>query len=265
MTRALLILLALLHPVTYALAATPSEEPAAEQRLVTLLNQERALHHLPPLKFNPRLLQSARLHCERMVAEKQLSHQFPGEPAVAARISAEGIRWNTVAENVGYASDIDGLHQGWVLSPPHHHNMLDPRFTDVGIAVLHSGDLYYADQNFARVTTESAPDVAEHRFAAALDAERKRLNLSPLTVTSNLKLREAACAMADHDQLSAQSLTQLGLGTHFFAFAVSEPEMLTPAMQQVAADRSVTSLQAGACYKVTPTYPGGVYWFGASY
>jgi hypothetical protein len=66
-----------------------------------------------------------------------------------------------VAENLAYVMSSRGfgtdelaqrLVQGWIASPGHRHNLLEPGATETGVAVAHSAgtDRYYAVQMFGR-------------------------------------------------------------------------------------------------------------------
>ena len=68
---------------------SPSYDPEAEQQLLALANQARVEAGVPPLQMDQGLTQAARAHAAEMVAEQQLSHQFPGEPSLSERIAAE--------------------------------------------------------------------------------------------------------------------------------------------------------------------------------
>src|SRR5438094_855902 len=60
--------------------AMPSsfEDAVAESVLLSLANSSRRQAGLPPLRFDPNLIQAARAHARLMVAQGQLSHQFEG-------------------------------------------------------------------------------------------------------------------------------------------------------------------------------------------
>src|SRR5205823_5914393 len=120
---------------------------------------------LSELKWDDKLMQSARKHTERMKSAHSLSHQVDGEPVLLQRIAATGLRFNASAENVAYATNPDDLHPGWMHSEGHRKNILNPQYNSVGIGVMKAGDVYYATQNFAHVTSEDTKVTAEERLA----------------------------------------------------------------------------------------------------
>ena len=79
--------------------------PDAERELVRLTNQDRTREKVAPLESNELLAQAARTHLRQMIREHKLSHQFPGEPTVAERIAATGLRFQASGENVAFFND----------------------------------------------------------------------------------------------------------------------------------------------------------------
>src|SRR5271155_5376294 len=78
------------------LAATPvliqqsQAQQSPEQQVMELANADRAQNGLGPLKWDPVLAQAAAQHAQLMAQQAALSHQFPGEPDLAARAGAAG-------------------------------------------------------------------------------------------------------------------------------------------------------------------------------
>lgn len=69
-----------------------------------VLNAERKAHHLKPLHFNQKLRLAARRHNLTMAKHNTMSHQLPGEPYFATRISRAGYHWTWAGENIGWNS-----------------------------------------------------------------------------------------------------------------------------------------------------------------
>ena len=85
-------------------AALPSstEDSAAESELLRLANQSRRQAGVPPLRMNEDLIRAARSHARLMIEQRQLSHQFDGEPSLLKRLHGTGVPLNSVGENVAY-------------------------------------------------------------------------------------------------------------------------------------------------------------------
>ncbi|HUS18321.1 MAG TPA: CAP domain-containing protein [Terriglobales bacterium] len=232
-----------------------------ERKIFQAVNREREDRGLKALKWNSKLGEAAAGHLAWMIARKTLGHRFAGEDALSERIAATGLRFNSSAENVAYATDWEDIHPGLMQSPGHRANILSPKYDEVGIAVALGPNGYYAVQNFAHTTSEVSSNDAEARVAKGLRREIK----GDLTVTSSAKVREAMCAMADRDQLQASKLPGEPPLRRMFAYTATEPEEVPESLVDAAANSGTRRWVIGVCYKATPRYPGGTYWVGILY
>lgn len=100
--------------------------------VVCLINQQRALHHLPALAAAPRLNRSAQGWTNVMVSSDQFTHGTN----FASRISAVGFDWRMAGENIatGFATP-RGVVRAWMASTGHCQNILDPAYRNVGTGV----------------------------------------------------------------------------------------------------------------------------------
>jgi hypothetical protein len=122
----------------------------AEQYLQSAADQERAALHLPPLRRDPALVEAATLHAEQMVRHNEISHQFSGEADLSSRGAAAGAHFSLISENVAEGFSPVEIHDAWMHSPGHRHNLLDSAVDSVGIAVLVRGHQLFAVEDFAR-------------------------------------------------------------------------------------------------------------------
>ncbi len=145
-------------PATIALVILSFSAPAAnsqghagdsEQTLLQSANRERAAKGLAPLKWSDALAEAARQHAVRMAQQNTLSHQLPGEPALAERASRAGARYHILAENVAEGPSAQSIHQEWMDSPPHRANLLDRQMDSVGIAVAVRDGTLFAVEDFS--------------------------------------------------------------------------------------------------------------------
>ena len=132
MKRSIFLLLVALSSLAWMQAQDISTTSDMERQVFDWTNQERAKVKAPPLKWNNRLGIAARLHSDEMVKEKDLSHQLKGEPIFTERLAEQGTRFSAAAENVGYGADAATLQEGWMNSPPHRANLLNPRLYRYG-------------------------------------------------------------------------------------------------------------------------------------
>ena len=146
-------------------AAMPSstEDSAAESTLLELANQSRDQAGAPRLRMDKSLSEAARAHARLMVAQRQLSHQFDGEPSLMPRLRESGLRLSWVGENVAYNASVEKIFEALMQSPPHRQNLLDPDFNVVGFAAFWSEGKLYVVQDFARVLPEVTPASKKQR------------------------------------------------------------------------------------------------------
>lgn len=170
-----LLPVARLHPSWLHGSGMNAEEQRAAYELVQLANQDRARHGLPPLRQDAALTRAAWKHAQLMVPAGVLSHRLPGEPELIRRVQQAGVQCSTVAENLGEAPTPDQINTGWMHSPPHRANLLDPRVREVGIAVVQQGRELYAVQDFARELTALSRPQQEQQVAGLLRARGLRI------------------------------------------------------------------------------------------
>ncbi len=106
----------------------------SEKALLSVMNESRAAHRLPPFKVDPRLELAARAHTRDMVERRYFDHgPFADRMVryrVQGRVMAENIAWWP-----GY-SIARAVVRMWLKSSEHRANLLRPGFRRVGIAAL---------------------------------------------------------------------------------------------------------------------------------
>ncbi len=140
--------------------ATAAGSNAADLRsavgqVFTLGNQARAQAGVPSLQWDPALAAAALQHCRRMAAEGPIAHRYGGEPDVAARAAQSGAHFSLIEENVAVAPTARTIHDGWMHSPGHRANMLNPAVDHVGIALVYTRGVLYAVADYSAAVTDS--------------------------------------------------------------------------------------------------------------
>lgn len=120
-----------------AAGAAASTSTSVEQQLLNLVNAERARAGLSPLRLDPALSNLARLKSQDMVTLSYFSHYSPTYGYPYSMEYRAGIRARYMgAENIAAAATVQMAHALLMASPGHRRNILDPRFTDVGLGVV---------------------------------------------------------------------------------------------------------------------------------
>ncbi len=175
--------------VVFAAVAAHAQS-AVERQIMDLANQARAQQGLGPLAWNAALAAAARQHAALVARSGQLSHQYPGEPDLAARMTQAGAKFQVAAENIAQGTSAAELHQEWMNSPHHRANILDPRLDAIGVAVVERGGNLYAVQDFSLEVASLGPQQVEAKVTSLLVARG-------ITPMESHEIARATCQM-DH-------------------------------------------------------------------
>ena len=113
--------------------------PDLEQRMLELVNQERAAAGLRPLAPDPELTEVARQHSTDMFARGYFAHDTPEGLTPFDRMRAANVRFLTAGENLALAPSLSIAHTGLMNSLGHRENILRPQFGRVGIGIMDGG------------------------------------------------------------------------------------------------------------------------------
>jgi uncharacterized protein YkwD len=117
------------------------------QAMLTLLNAARVQAGLEPLSVNDKLTAAADKHSRDQAQMDEMTHEGSDKSQVGGRTKTAGYLWSAVGENVLVRSDIHAAaaFDQWWNSPPHHENLMNPLFTEIGLAYAQSptGQFYY--------------------------------------------------------------------------------------------------------------------------
>jgi uncharacterized protein YkwD len=101
----------------------------------------RAFAPAPALAWNEQLAQAAQMHSSDMAVQRYFNHQGKDGRAVSERATQAGYRWRLVGENIAAGQDSsDQVVAGWLDSPGHCANIMNPAFTEMGSAFAISGN-----------------------------------------------------------------------------------------------------------------------------
>jgi hypothetical protein len=156
--------------VAAAPSATAQKISENERALFDAANSERARRSLPALHWDESLAAAARKHANRMAFYNVLEHQLSGEPDLKARLTEAGARFSMIAENIAVASSPQTIHSGWMNSPGHRGNILNPDLTAVGIAAVRGSGGLFAVQDFSLPVTILSIEQQERKVISLLAA-----------------------------------------------------------------------------------------------
>jgi len=218
-----------------------------EKQIFEWTNQERAKVNAPPLKWNDKLAIAARLHSDEMAKHKMLTHQINGEPVFTERLLVRGARFSSAAENVGFADDAETLQSGWMHSPPHRANLLNPRYSEMGVGIVRSGNQLWATEDFATMLQNFSSEDFERAVEEQITSRRSTRRLAPLKATSSPQLRRIACSGDGSSRAAFGALTQPHSQAQAFNFTAPKPDELPVDLVKQALELPNGSYLIGAC------------------
>jgi uncharacterized protein YkwD len=125
-------------------APAPSQAPLFASRALQLVNEvrargarcgERSYAPAGPVKLSGTLVDVALGHASDMAKHNYFEHEDLAGHSPADRVRAVGYREKLVGENIAYGpKSADEVVRGWLDSPGHCENIMDPRFEEMGIA-----------------------------------------------------------------------------------------------------------------------------------
>jgi uncharacterized protein YkwD len=115
-------------------------ETALEGKVLRAINALRAQHGLRPLTLSAKLRGIARARNQDMFKRKYFSHTDPEHRSPYARMKASDIRFSAQGETISYPPVGGDIAQkviaDWLAHPGGKVQVLNPRFTQVGVGVF---------------------------------------------------------------------------------------------------------------------------------
>jgi len=127
-------------------------ELAWAQEVLDLVNQERARVQAQPVEWHAEATTAAYGHSIDMDARNFFAHDNPDGDGPGERLRAAGVDWGSYGENIAVGQKTpQDVMAAWMDSDGHRRNILDPRFTHLGIGVhtSYEGGPWWT-QNFVR-------------------------------------------------------------------------------------------------------------------
>jgi len=156
-------------------AAGAASSPAVTAEVIARVNAFREQQRLVSVQPEPHLTAAAGEFAGYFAAHRVLEHEADGRDP-AQRAQAHGYSYCVIAENIAFEQRPGGfateelasrLVTNWQNSPPHRHNMQDPRVTQTGVGIAPApGGYWYAVQLFG------LPDSARIAFRVINDGTR---------------------------------------------------------------------------------------------
>jgi uncharacterized protein YkwD len=232
-----------------------------EKGLFEMANQERIERGLDPLRLSPELTLMARNHSRDMASRMEMTHFSALGKTYLERVVNGGIYFRNAGENVASSETFraDFIHQGFMDSPEHRENILDPAFEEIGIGVVRSqAKKYYITQDFLRPSKVLRNEEAEKRIREEIDRLRRIKSLPALTYR---KSADTFARSFSRKKALGRPLMNIGsiLGETHIHF-VTSPELGIPENIAKEVSREIYERAGvGVWFGRLDNYPGGAY------
>lgn len=112
-----------------------------ENRVLKLINAQRAAAGCPALVDNPYLGKAAQTYANAMATQNFFSHRAPNGAGPSQRARAVGYSFSELAENIAAGQKSpEAVVTTWMHSPGHRKNILDCRLRETGIGLAYQKD-----------------------------------------------------------------------------------------------------------------------------
>ncbi|MDK2932705.1 MAG: hypothetical protein PWP27_515 [Clostridiales bacterium] len=126
-------------PNTDTPAPSPDGEISQEeQKMLDLINAERAKTGAQPLKMDKEVARVAQIKAQDMVDRNYFSHTSPTYGSPFEMLKKFGISYRYAGENLAGNSTVERAHTSLMNSEGHRKNILNPNYNYVGIGIVNS-------------------------------------------------------------------------------------------------------------------------------
>lgn len=121
--------------------------PVKAQGLLDSMNAARASEGLPALAVDETLVAVALSRARDLVENDYFAHYGPDGGSAFSELAARGVNYALAGENLARnnyleAKTVAAAFEGLMASPGHRANILEPRFTKVGVVAVLDGRMW---------------------------------------------------------------------------------------------------------------------------
>jgi len=211
-------------------------------------NRHRTTFGLVSLTGNAKLAAAAKKKADDMFAQQYFAHDSPQGVGAGDLISEAGYEFVTVGENLAlgnYKDDVE-LVQAWMDSPGHRENILNSRYTEIGVAVvqgMYEGEkTWMAVQEFGRPLS-TCPTVSAH-IKAEIDGEEKGLALASAELDA---MRAELDRMKPHGNISEEEARVYNAKVNEYNAKVADYKRQADLFKQLVDDYNMNVRTFNAC------------------
>ena len=197
----------------------------SSQQVIIETNSARQTNgNLPPLLENAKLNAAAKVKAQDMFTNQYFDHVSPSGVGPAALVSSQGYEYIITGENLilGNFKGEKEVVQLWMNSPGHRANILNNRFTEIGVAMVkgqYKGETVWIGVQEFGLPLSSCPEpsvslkntieanrTALDQLAAQIDMKRKEIeNTSRRSEKYNQLVDEYNALVAEYNPLNDET------------------------------------------------------------
>jgi len=155
----------------------PGSVPEARSAILGRINALRKAHHLVPVEFDDGLDSAAQKYSEQMASQGFFAHVAPDGSDLRGRLQKLGYGYRVAGENLGLAPGPVAAHFGIEQSPGHLRNLIDPRYTRLGLGIAYQRGEERPQTILTEIFTEPNAAPGDPLQAAYQSLQEKRAEL----------------------------------------------------------------------------------------
>jgi len=134
-------------PANLSQPAELERAPEKARGLLDTMNEARLAQGLVALEWDSSLEEVAYARAKNLVENGYFDHYAPDGESAFSELAARGIRYRLAGENLARNNYLENktvaaAFDGLMNSPGHRANILEERFTTVGVATVRSGKMW---------------------------------------------------------------------------------------------------------------------------
>ncbi|WP_342528423.1 CAP domain-containing protein [Chryseomicrobium sp. FSL W7-1435] len=121
----------------------PVDLTTYEQSLLDKVNEARAEVGVDALLYDPHVAKVAQLKAQDLLTSNYFDHVSPTYGGPSEMLTEFGVEWMASGENIAAGQlTVEEVHEGWMNSPGHYENIVNPMFTHIGFGFTEGGGDY---------------------------------------------------------------------------------------------------------------------------
>lgn len=257
------LVLLVFNLVTSNVSSLQAAADVDTQSLVTLHNEAREKAGLRPLTINSKLVRSAQMKADAMLASDCWDHYCPNGKSPWDFFDAVGYDYVYAGENLAEGfNDNDKVFNAWMNSKTHRENIMRPEFTEIGIAIAY-GKFQGIENNAVIVvhfgsteetsslpnTSTNSPDETSSSFAITSPQQDSLINTNTPKITG--KSPDGNVQISENAQKIGSSIANEGL----FTYQVPKSKALVEGKHTIKASNKTTKQNDSVDFEVDTIAP----------